>query len=63
VICREDNDFWRVLKRRLLHCGYSPPAIGGPDFGMQTWHLCACDAFNRMMLWKRPIDDLGNRAW
>ena len=39
----------------------APPAIGGeiPD----QWSLAARDAFNGVLLWKRPVTDWGWKAW
>nr|MBC8874528.1 PQQ-binding-like beta-propeller repeat protein [Planctomycetota bacterium] len=41
----------------------SPVAIGDPNYEFDSWHLCARDAFNGVMLWKLPLKDWGNRAW
>ena len=39
----------------------APPSIGGrlPD----QWRLVARDAFNGVLLWKRPVPDWGWQAW
>ena len=41
----------------------SPVAIGDSEYEFESWHLCARDAFNGLMLWKLPLEDWGNRAW
>ncbi len=49
---------------RLLYIAdLGPIAIDTHKYDFEKWHLCARDAFNGTMLWKRPIEDWGNRAW
>ena len=36
-----------------------PPGVEGPD----KWSLIARDAFNGVLLWKRPIQDWGWKHW
>jgi len=49
---------------RLFYIADTGPAgICDPEHHFETWHLCARDAFNGAMLWKRPLEDWGNRAW
>lgn len=40
-----------------------PAGICDRDHDLEQWYLCARDAFNGVLLWKRPIEDWGNRAW
>ena len=48
-------------KGRLFYiCDEAPATIAGlPD----QWMLVARDAFNGMLLWKRPVPDWGWKAW
>jgi len=49
---------------RLFYIADTGPAgICDPEHHFETWHLCARDAFNGVVLWKRPLEDWGNRAW
>ncbi|MBC8876155.1 MAG: PQQ-binding-like beta-propeller repeat protein [Planctomycetes bacterium] len=42
-------------------CDEGPASIGGPV--PDKWRLVARDAFNGVLLWKRPVPDWGWQAW
>lgn len=49
---------------RLFYIADTGPAgICDQNHELERWHLCARDAFNGVLLWKKPIEDWGNRAW
>lgn len=39
----------------------APPSLAGPD--LDRWYLVARDAFNGLLLWKRPLKNWGWKAW